>query len=333
MKTMDRLPALLFAVAALLAGPTEALDRERADVQAFIDRVQREHGLDREWVEGVVGTAASQPRIIELMSRPAERVRPWHEYRDHFLTEQRIAEGVRFWQAHRERLAAIEAATGVPARVIVAILGVETFYGRITGGFRVVDALATLAFDYPPRSQYFTAELEQFLLLIREEEVDPQVVKGSYAGAMGAPQFMPRSYRSYAVDGDADGRRDLWGSWNDVMASVANYLAAHGWRAGQPVVTSAELWFPDAEGLVAGSIDANETVGSLRAKGLSFDTDLDADQPALFIDVAGDDGPEMRAGFHNFSVITRYNRSVLYALAVNDLGENIAARLAAADAP
>ncbi len=318
---------LLLPMLALLAQPARALDRERDDVRAFMDRMQAEHGLERAWIEGVMATAASQPRIIELMTRPAEKVRPWHQYRDHFLTEQRIREGAQFWQAHAERLRQIESETGVPAQLIVAILGVETFYGRITGGYRVVDALATLAFDYPPRSRYFSSELEQFLLLVREEKVDPATVKGSYAGAMGVPQFMPRSYRAYAVDGDADGHRDLWNSIDDVIASVANYMVEHGWRAGEPVVAPAELWYPDAPDLVAGSISTNETVGSLRAKGLKFDTMLDDEQPALFIDVAGDQGPELRAGFHNFSVITRYNRSVLYALAVNDLGERIAAAL------
>jgi membrane-bound lytic murein transglycosylase B len=327
MKRFRRLHAvaLLLLAAAL---PAAALDLARDDVRDFAAEMADRHGFDRTWLDGLLGKAASQPRIVELMSRPAERVKPWHEYRDHFLTEARIDAGVRFWRDHREQLARIERATGVPPRVIVAILGVETFYGRITGSFRVLDALATLAFDYPPRSSYFRAELEQFLLLAREEGIDPLTVKGSYAGAMGYPQFMPRSYRAYAVDGDADGRRDLWSSADDVMASIANYLSGHGWRAGEPIVATALLPFADAEGLVAGSIVTNETVGSLRDKGLSFDTSLADDAPALFIDVAGAEGPELRAGFQNFAVITRYNRSVMYALAVNDLGEAIESRLA-----
>ena len=308
--------------------PAAALDGSREDVRAFVDEVTARHGLDRDWVAATMAEATLQPRIIELMTRPAERTKPWHEYRDHFLTEERIAAGVTFWGAHRERLAAVERETGVPAQVIVGILGVETYYGRITGTFRVLDALSTLAFDYPPRSDYFRAELEQFLLLSREEDVPPRTAKGSYAGAMGYPQFMPRSYRAYAVDGDGDGRRDLWGSWDDVIASVANYLVLHGWRPGEPVLAAAALPFPDdAEGLVAGSIKTDETVGSLRRKGLEFDSALADDAPALFIEVAGDEGPERRAGFHNFSVITRYNRSVLYAMTVNDLGATIAARL------
>jgi membrane-bound lytic murein transglycosylase B len=329
MKPTDRLH-LLIAAAAILLGvvaPADALDLARDDVDAFMTEMEQNNGFDRAWLDELLLKASSQPRIIELMSRPAERVTPWHEYRDHFLTERRIDEGVQFWQQHREQLAAIEGETGVPQSVIVGILGVETFYGRITGTFRVIDALATLAFDYPPRSRYFRAELEQFLLLTREEDVDPVAAKGSYAGAMGYPQFMPRSYRAYAVDGNADGRRDLWTSIDDVIASVANYLVQHGWRSGEPVVAPAELVYADADGLVAGSIVANETVQSLRDKGLTFDTNLDGCAPALFIDVAGVEGPELRAGFHNFAVITTYNRSVLYALAVNDLGQAIEARL------
>jgi membrane-bound lytic murein transglycosylase B len=335
MKPMERLQLLVIAQALSLAAadPAAALDLSRDDVRAFEVEMEQKHGFDPVWLDSLLREARSVPRIIELMNRPAERVKPWHEYRAHFLTEQRINEGARFWEEHRARLEQIEQDSGVPARVIVAILGVETFYGRITGKTRVIDALSTLAFDYPPRSAYFRAELEQFLLLTREEQVDPVTATGSYAGAMGYPQFMPRSYRAYAVDGDADGRRDLWSSTDDVLASIANYLREHGWRAGEPVVVPAQLYFADAEGLVAGSIVADETVGSLRAKGLEFDTVLDDDAPALFIGVAGDGGPELRAGFHNFSVITRYNRSVLYALAVNDLGESIEKRLPPDPAP
>jgi len=333
MKTDLRLTALLLAVHLFLPAPSAtALDVERDDVRAFIVEMQARHGFERQWLEQVLEGAATQQRILDLISRPAERVRPWHEYRDHFLTEQRIAEGIQFWVAHRELLAKVAERTGVAPHVIVGIIGVETYYGRITGGFRVLDALATLAFDYPPRSQYFRAELEQFLLLTREESVDLQTVQGSYAGAMGRPQFMPRSYRVFAVDGDGDDRRDLWESWDDVVASVANYLSEHGWRADEPVVAAADLWYPDADGLTAGSIDTDETVDSLRDKGLAFITTLPGAAPAVFIGVEGAAGPELRAGFHNFSVITKYNRSVMYALAVNDLGLAIADRLPVGDA-
>lgn len=320
---------VLVAVAflCLAALPARSLDQKRPDVAAFADEMVAKHGFDRDWLRRLLQSAEGQPRIIELMSKPAERVRPWYQYRDHFLTDQRIQEGVDFWVAHRARLAAAERDTGVSAHVIVGIVGVETFFGRITGTFRVLDALATLAFDYPPRSTYFRAELEQFLLLAREGSVDPLAVKGSYAGAMGAPQFMPRSYRAYAVDAGADGVRDLWGSWDDVIGSVANYLQRHGWQAGEPVTVPAELWYPGVEGLVAGRLDTPQTVAQLRDKGLFFDTPLAEDAPAVFIGVRAEQGPETRIGFRNFSAITKYNRSVLYALAVHDLGSRIEARL------
>lgn len=334
--TSKPVPALFFAallLPCLAPAPSAAFDASRADVRAFVDAMEKEHGLDRAWVQELLAAASSQERIVELMSRPAERTKPWHEYRDHFLTAERIAAGAEFWVAHRGRLDQIEADTGVPARVIVGILGVETYFGRITGNFRVLDALSTLAFDYPPRADYFRAELAQFLLLSREEGLSPLSVKGSYAGAMGYPQFMPRSYRAYAADGDGDGRRDLWANWDDAIASVANYLAGHGWRAGEPVLAPADLPDPDeARGLIAGSIVADSTIDSLRSRGLVFYTTLCGDAPALFIEVAGDHGPERLAGFHNFSVITRYNRSVLYALAVNSLGAAVEARLPRASA-
>ncbi len=310
-----------------IASPAAALDGNREDVQQFMQEMLRRHAFDQAWLAGVIAEAQSQPRIIELISRPAEQVMPWHAYRDHFLTDERIAAGVEFWTAHRARLAEVERSTGVAQRAIVGILGVETFFGRITGRYRVVDALATLAFDYPPRGKYFRDELEQFLLLAREDQVDIGTVLGSYAGAMGSPQFMPRSYRAYAVDGDGDDKRDLWGSWDDVIASVANYLAKHGWRAGEPVAAPASLWFPRADSLVAGSLAPDTTVKSLRDRGLSFETSLDGKAPAVCISVAGDQGPELRAGFHNFGVITRYNRSVMYALAVHDLGSRVEALL------
>ncbi len=316
--------ALLLAAAAL---PARALDLEREDVRAFADEMEKKHGFDRAWLDAVLADAASLPRIIELMTKPAESVMPWHEYRDHFLTAERTDAGVAFWTQHRDAIDRLSKSSGVAPHVIVGIIGCETFFGRITGKFRVVDALSTLAFDYPPRSSYFRAELEQFLLLTREEGFDTKTVLGSYAGAMGNGQFMPRSYRTWAVDGDGDGKRDLWGSWPDVIASVANYLADHGWRADEPVVAPASLWFPKADGLVPGKLAPNSTVKALRDRGLAFQTTQGATSPALFIKVDGDGGPELRVGFHNFGVITRYNRSTLYALAVNDLGRRIEALL------
>ena len=313
--------------AAAAAAPAWPLDLARPDVRSFAEEMEKKHGFDAAWLDGILADAASQPKIIELISKPAEAVKPWYAYRDHFLTQERIDAGVAFWSEHRDEVAKVAKDSGVAPHVIIGILGAETYFGRITGKYRVVDALATLAFDYPPRASYFRAELEQFLLLARDEGIDARTVLGSYAGAMGNGQFMPRSYRAWAVDGDGDGKRDLWGSWPDVLASVAHYLSDHGWRAGEPVVVPASLWFPKADGLVAGKLAPDSTVKSLRDRGLAFDTTESAAAPALFIKVDGATGPEYRAGFFNFGVITRYNRSILYALAVNDLGQRIEALL------
>jgi membrane-bound lytic murein transglycosylase B len=299
-------------------------------VRAFAAEMKEKHGFDSAWLDAVLADATTQPRIIELISKPAEAIKPWYAYRDHFLTQERIEAGAAFWNEHREVIENVARETGVAPHVIVGIIGCETFFGRITGKYRVIDALATLAFDYPPRASYFRAELEQFLLLAREEQFDAATVLGSYAGAMGNGQFMPRSYRTWAVDGDGDGKRDLWASWADVIASVANYLADHGWRAGEPVVAPASLWFPDDGALVPGKLAPDSTVKALRDRGLAFETAQADKAPALFIKVDGVEAPEMRAGFHNFGVITRYNRSVLYALAVNDLGRSIESRMPAA---
>ncbi len=317
-------PSLAVALGCTPA-PAQAYDESRPEVKAFVDEVSARHGLDRAWVSRIVSAAEFRQPIVDLMNRPAERVRPWFQYRAHFLTERRIAEGRAFYGTHRDALDAIAARTGVPAELVVAIVGVETFYGRITGGFRVIDALATLAFDYPARAPYFRGELEQFLLLVREAKIDPLKAQGSYAGAMGAPQFMPRSYRNFAVDGDRDGGIDLWTDWLDVFESVANYMVKHGWRPGEPIYATAELWYPGVEDLPANRLELAHTVDSLEAKGVLFATDRPRDARALFVALRDTEGPTYRVGFNNFWVITRYNRSVMYALAVTELAEAIAA--------
>jgi membrane-bound lytic murein transglycosylase B len=329
-------PPLVVAALALLggvpAGPAHAYDATRPEVRAFVDEVVRKHDLPAKWVEDTVAAAELRQPIIDAMNRPAERVRPWFEYRANFLTDKRIAEGREFLARHRDELEAASRATGVPAEVIVAIVGVETFYGRITGRFRVLDALATLTFDYPARAPYFRGELEQFLLLVREHEIDPLTATGSYAGAMGAPQFMPRSYRNWAVDGDGDGKVDLWNDWPDVFRSVANYMVEHGWRRDEPIYVPAALWYPGVEDLPAGRLELRETVASLGAKGVEFETTLPPDAKTVFVALRDRDGPTYRVGFNNFWVITRYNRSHMYALAVAELAEAVAAPPAPAPA-
>ena len=317
------LHACAAALLATLPAAAFALDAQRADVQDFLRQMQERHGFSAEQLDPLFAQVESRPSILEAISRPAEKSKPWFEYRAIFLTDRRIERGRATAQQQSEALQRA-AATGVPAEVIVAITGVETFYGEVTGKHRVIDALATLAFDYPPRSEYFRSELEQFLLMSREEALDALAPNGSYAGAMGVPQFMPSSYRKFAVDGDGDGRRDLWGSWSDVFASVANYLGRHGWRAGEPVMVTADAAGADLSGLNLKTIDLTDTVGSLRRRGVRFETGLPDDAPAALIELTGSAGPEYRVGFTNYYAITRYNRSRMYASAVNDLAQAIA---------
>jgi membrane-bound lytic murein transglycosylase B len=312
------------AASTLAAASASALDTKRVEVRQFIEEMQRDHGFDRKQLTHLLAQAETKQAILDAISRPAERVVPWFEYRDRFLTEKRILQGTDFWLAHARRLSDIKE-DGIAA-TIAGILGVETSYGRVTGRYRVIDALATLAFDYPPRSDFFRGELQQFLILTREEAVDPKTALGSYAGAMGAPQFISSSYRNFAVDADGDGHRDLWSNWDDVIGSVANYLRVNGWRDGEPVVVMAQM--PDAADMTrfdTSKIELNETVQSLRDKGVRFDTTLAADAPAMLVVAQGKDGPEYRVGFNNFFVITRYNRSNMYAMAAHDLGQAVRA--------
>ena len=317
---MPRAPHLLFlaSLGALTGMPALALDGQREDVAAFVTEMKDRHGFDPVALGQVFTQVETRPSIIAAMSRPAEKTLPWHEYRARFITERRVQRGAEVAQSQAEPLQRA-AAAGVPPEVLLAITGVETFYGEMTGKHRVIDALATLAFDYPPRGKFFRGELEQFLLMAREESLDPLAPRGSYAGAMGVPQFMPTSFRAYAVDGDGDGHRDLWNSWGDVFSSVANYLKVHGWRFGEPVMVRADVSGANLAGLEFGKLALSETVQSLQQRGIRFDTFLPPDAPAVLIELAGATGPEYRVGFANFQAITRYNRSQLYASAVNDL--------------
>lgn len=316
--------AVLSTLATLLPSAASALDAERADVRAFIAELAGEHGFDKGYLRTTLGQTETQQAILDAISRPAERTRPWHEYREIFVTSKRIDAGVVFWDEHAARLARIADLTGVPAEIITAIIGVETFYGRITGRYRVIDALATLGFDYPPRATFFRGQLKELFVLAREEQLELTELVGSYAGAMGPPQFIPSSYRAYAVDGDGDGRRDLLGNWDDILMSVANYFVRNGWRAGEPVTVrgNADRDFSVPTG--GNSLKLSETIGSLTKRGIAFDSPLEADAPAQLISLEGKDSREYWIGFHNFYVITRYNRSAMYALAVFQLAEALA---------
>jgi membrane-bound lytic murein transglycosylase B len=313
------------------------MDTHRPDIETFIADVARADSFKPRELRRWLRKAQSQPAIVLAMQRPAEKAKPWYEYRPIFVNDRRIADGVEFWTAHRRELEEAAQESGVPPEYLVAILGVETIYGRQTGRFRVLDALATLAFDYPPRAKFFQSELEQFFLLTREASIDPLAAKGSYAGAMGAPQFMPSNYRRYAVNADHGARIDLWSDWPDVFASVGNYFKEHGWVTGEPVLSEAavapggaaaedgaKLDGPELDGR---RLDLSDTVGTLRAQGLRFDTLLPITAPAVLIAADESDGVHWRVGFENFYAITRYNHSALYAMAVYDLAAAVKARL------
>jgi membrane-bound lytic murein transglycosylase B len=320
----------LVSVSCSQAAEETFVDVEQPNVVAFIDEMVDTHDFDRDALSSVLAKAKVRQTIIEKISTPAERKLSWGEYRKIFITRERIAAGTTFWLENREMLERIQQESGVSIEMIVGIIGVETYYGRITGKDRVIDALATLAFDYPPRSKFFRNELMQFLILTREEEIDATEPLGSYAGAMGRPQFMPSSFRAYAVDASGDGKRDIWNNWADVAGSVANYFVAHRWRAGEEVVSQATLssrWEGPAPE-PKNTLKASDTVESLSKSGVVFATSLCADSSSELLAYEGDDGAEYWVSFHNFFVITKYNRSVMYALAAYQLGQEIASKVA-----
>lgn len=326
--------ALTIAAALLLSlSPALALDVQQPDVQAFIDAMVRDHDFTRDELEDTLAEAERKQAIIDAISRPAEKTLTWGEYRGIFMTPERIDAGRAFWAEHADMLSETAASTGVPEYIIVGVIGVETYFGRITGGYRVLDALATLAFHYPPRARFFRGELEAFLLLVREEGLVASEPTGSYAGAMGRPQFMPSSYRAYAYDATGDGRRDIWNDWADVAGSIANYMNEHGWRSGEDVAARATLGsaWQGSPPRPRNTLEASGTVSSLAEAGVIFATDLPGSSKAELLSYEAIDGPEYHVGFHNFFVITRYNRSVMYALAVLELGQEIA-RAVASDA-
>nr|WP_129211873.1 lytic murein transglycosylase B [Candidatus Pseudomonas adelgestsugas] len=290
-------------------------------VVEFIREMTRDYGFTGEQLMGVFRETQRQQAILDAISRPAERVKQWKEYRTMFLTDVRVAMGVEFWSQHEDVLNRAEQKYGVPAQIIVAIIGIETFYGLNTGSYRVIDALSTLSFDYPPRAEFFRNELREFLLLAREEQVDSLTLKGSYAGAMGLPQFIPSSVRAYAVDFDGDGHINIWSNHGDAIGSVASYFKRHGWVAGEPVVISADVTGRHVyEGLTKG-IEPVKTVGELRTLGWSSQNALrDAVLVTAFC-LEGINGPEYWMGLKNFYAITRYNRSVMYAMAVYQLSD------------
>lgn len=313
--------AAAFAPVAAAAQTGPALDP--AVRAAFVAEVAEASGMPAAEVDALLSQARYQQGIVNAMDRPAE-AKPWRDYRPIFITDQRIRQGRAFLAEHRVALAEVEAATGVPAEFIVAIIGVETSYGGNTGSHRVLDALYTLGFHYPRREAFFRAELGHLFTLARAEQLDIPALRGSYAGAMGLGQFMPSSYLAYAKDGDGDGRRDLFTSLPDVFASIANYFVAHGWKPGEPVLVPA-VFEQGREEFVPENLEASHAIADLAARGYAPAGRL-AVLPATgtVLNLDGAQGREYWMGFQNFYVITRYNRSPLYAMAVNQLAGAIA---------
>ena len=297
---------------------------ESAEVRDFIALMHEQHGFDVAHLTrqfAAIHSNASVLRAIKPAAVP-ELQRSWTRYRERFVNERRISNGLRFWQENGAELKRAEAIYGVPPEIVAAIIGVETEYGRNMGSFSVLEALSTLAFEYPPRADFFRKELEQFLLMARENGVSPLEIKGSYAGAMGIPQFMPSSQRNYAVDFDGDDRIDLRGSASDAIGSVARYLEVHGWQAGAPVAAPATV-SADPTALIAVGLKPAIHLLELANQGVTTRlVSSDPDRLAALIDLVAPDQPtEYWVGFDNFYAITRYNRSSFYAMAVFQLAE------------
>ena len=337
-KRPRRLPTALLAAVVLLAetfgsvvlaaesGAAPANYAERPEVRAFVDEMVSEYGFDPRSLRRLFAQVRYQPQVIAAISRPVLQPPKWYEFAPRFLAPERVDAGVAFWRAHDSVLARAEEDFGVPPEIVVAIIGVETYYGRYPGSYRVIDALATLAFDYPRRAEFFRSELKQFLLLMREQDASPLAPKGSYAGAMGLPQFMPGSVRAYALDYDFDGSIDLAGNVDDAIGSVANYLMRHGWQRGQPLMTAA-LIEEDAKDAALARLDAGvserQPLSAWEQEGVSaFELPDDlAPDPVRLLMLEEDGGPSYWVVFNNWYVVTRYNRSRLYASAVAELAQ------------
>lgn len=329
---MYRLASLLCSLS-LFSTTVLADYSQHEEAKKFVAEMVQEHQFTEAELTTWLKSAEKKQSILDAISRPAEKAKPWKDYRPIFIQPQRVTSGVDFWKQHADALAHAEKQFGVEQEIIVAIIGVETGYGRNMGSHRVIDALSTLAFDYPPRSPFFRSELKNYFLLTREQQKDPLAFKGSYAGAMGYGQFMPSSYRNWAVDFDNDGFVDIWNNPTDAIGSVANYFKAHGWRHRNAVVLAAEFTGDrSASEIVFNQIQPpTTTYGEWKKSGLKSKFKTSSALPLIPIEFDGVNGLEYWLGLHNFYVITRYNRSPMYAMAVYQLSQEIrAAKYAAA---
>ena len=332
MKSMFVFASLFLALAAQSAPPVQKPYGKREDVQQFIRRMAEQHRFVESELNFLFSRARREPAILAAIEPPKDaKARSWLDYRARFVTEARITEGTQFWRRHAAALDRAAREHGVPQEIVVAIIGVETLYGRQMGTWRVIDALATLAFDYAPRAEFFRGELEQYLLYARDAGIDVFSVRGSYAGAIGIPQFMPGSYRRFAVDFDGDGAIDLRASPVDAIGSVANFLVQHGWRRGERVELPARVAGQGSGAahreLVDAGVEPKTTLSELKRYGVETRTDLALDTPVALIELESPGAAtEYRLGLRNFFVLTRYNRSVLYASAVYDLAQELKSR-------
>lgn len=295
-----------------------------ASAPAFVERMVTEHGFEKTYVEGILKNATRQQAILDAISRPAEKTLVWKEYKNIFLDEKRVQQGVEFWRENNETLLRASKEFGVPEEIIVAIIGVETRYGRHKGGYRVIDALCTLGFDYEPRAKFFIGELEHFFLLAREQKQDPLTPIGSYAGAMGYGQFIPSSYRNFAIDFDDDGLADIWSNPVDAIGSVANYFKRHGWEEGGPILGRTRINSNYNENILNDNSRPSLSVRELKSKGFDPVSEAENEETkAVALMYEGVYGKEFWLGYNNYYVITRYNRSRLYAMAVWQLSRLI----------
>lgn len=326
MKIKKSLSLLTLIAAGLLRIESALAEIAETDsFKQFIGNMVKQQHFNEAELRNLFKAVQIQQPILDAMSKPAEG-KPWFQYREIFMTEARIAGGVQFWKDNEAALKAVESQYGVPAEIIIAIIGVETKYGAFTGKYRVIDALSTLGFAYPPRSEFFLKELEQFLLLAREEHIDPLQPMGSYAGAMGLPQFMPSSFRGYAKDFDLDGKRNIWTNSADAIASVANYFVRNQWRAGAPIAYPVSARGDAYRQALGKGVKPDVSVGELRGMAVDMPAQLAASETVKLLAYQQQEGEDLWLGLHNFYVITRYNHSPLYAMAVYQLSQAIAAR-------
>lgn len=309
------LPSICFAGARM---------SDRSDVKDFIQYMVNQYGFNGPALVNLFNQVKVQRSILDLMNQPKE-ASPWYRYQTFFITDKRINDGVKFWNEHANTLARAQQQYGVPASVIVAIIGVETHYGTYLGKYRVIDALSTLAFDYPSRAKFFKNELAQYLLLAREQNFNPLSVTGSYAGAIGMPQFMPSSYRSYAVSHNGSHKIDLSNNPDDAIISVANYFKNYGWQSGQPVVMPAKIISNRYQKILSKSLAPKYTMKQLEQYGVKPVRYTNVNKACL-IQLQGEQQPQYWLGFNNFSVIAQYNPSVNYSMAVYQLGQQIASQ-------